>query len=96
MKISEFQDLIKKTYFIRDSKRAPQKNILKLIEEFGEFAEALLENDKKKIEEETADLVAWITSLLNIYHVDLEQALKSKYGDGCPNCKSIPCKCNEF
>ena len=94
--LKEFQELIHKTYYERDSKREPVKNVLKLMEEMGEFAEALLKKDPKKIEEESADLLAWIASLLNIYNVDLEKAVMEKYGEGCPRCKKIPCECEDF
>lgn len=84
-----FQSLIRDRYFATDSARGAPATFLWLIEEVGELATALQNNapgrqppptpaDRANLEEEFADVIAWLTTLANIHAVNLEQAL-SKY-----------------
>ena len=55
------------------------------VEEVGELATALHENDPKNREEEFADVLAWLCTLANISGVDLTKAIQEKYfKDGGP------------
>jgi NTP pyrophosphatase (non-canonical NTP hydrolase) len=93
MKIAEFQNLIRRTYHERDVKRGLDKDFLWLTEELGELAEAVRERDRAKILEESADVLAWLCTVVSISGVDLQEAALAKYGKGCPRCGSIPCGC---
>ncbi|MEX2720036.1 MAG: MazG nucleotide pyrophosphohydrolase domain-containing protein [Candidatus Wukongarchaeota archaeon] len=93
MKISDFQSLMLEIYGIRDRARGPERTMLWLVEEIGELAEAVREGNNSKLSEEFADVFAWLASLANVVNIDLETVALSKYGSGCPVCKSIPCKC---
>jgi NTP pyrophosphatase (non-canonical NTP hydrolase) len=93
MQISEFQDLIRRTYRRRDGRRGIDKNTLWLVEEVGEFAEAVRKRDAKSMAAEAADVIAWLTSVCDLAGVDVERAVKAKYGKGCPGCRAIPCRC---
>ena len=42
---------------------------------------------------EFADVLAWLATLANIAGVDLEEAVRAKYGAGCPECHRMPCVC---
>ena len=64
-----------------------------LIEEVEELKEAIKEGDKKAIENEFADVLAWLTSLANVVNIDLEKATISKYDNRCPKCGLTPCEC---
>ena len=64
-------------------------------EEVGELAEALRKNDREAMEEEFADVLAWLVSLANIVGVDVEEAAKRKYPDVCPYCGKNPCECEK-
>ena len=44
---------------------------------------------------EFADVLAWLATLANAVHVDLESAASEKYGAGCPGCHRIPCICDQ-
>ena len=44
-------------------------------------------------EREFADVLAWLATLANIAGVDLEAAVRAKYGGGCPGCGKTPCAC---
>jgi len=95
--VEKLQQHIKELYLEKDKKRPIQKNILKFIEEIGELAEAIIKQDKNNMEEEFADVLAWLISLANIYDIDLEKAFYKKYPPGpCPKCKQKPCVCNDF
>jgi NTP pyrophosphatase (non-canonical NTP hydrolase) len=93
MSITEFQDLIRRTYHRRDKKRGIDKNTLWLMEEVGELAEAVRKRAKKGMSLEAADVLAWLATICSIAGIDLEKAALAKYGKGCPRCKAIPCAC---
>jgi NTP pyrophosphatase (non-canonical NTP hydrolase) len=78
--IAGFQKLIADKYEATDRARGTPATWLWFCEEFGELARALARNaDKKNIEEEFADCVAWLCTLANINDVDLAAALHRKY-----------------
>ena len=60
------QELMRKYYFERDSKRGLYATFTWLVEEIGELAEAILSGKKESIMEEVADVLAWLLSLANI------------------------------
>ena len=39
-------------------------------------------------------MLAWLATLANVRGVDLEAAVRAKYGEGCPGCGSTPCACD--
>jgi NTP pyrophosphatase (non-canonical NTP hydrolase) len=82
-----FQQLIHDRYYATDSARGTPGTFMWLIEEVGELSTALQENaparnpspaQRANLEEEFADVIAWLTTLANIHDVDLEKAL-AKY-----------------
>jgi len=95
MHIHEFQEMIREIYFHRDSKRGMEKTFLWFMEEVGELAEALRKDDVKAMEEEFADVLAWLVSLANISGIDIEGAAEKKYPGVCPYCGKKPCECEE-
>ncbi len=95
MKIREFQNQIRTIYYERDQKRGVEKNFLWFTEEVGELAEAIRKRDHEGIEEEMADVLAWLATLANLLELDLEKAALKKYGSGCSRCGHSPCGCPE-
>jgi NTP pyrophosphatase (non-canonical NTP hydrolase) len=93
MTLHEFQDLIRRTYHARDEARGLDRNFLWFAEEVGEFAEGLRKRDPRGIQEEAADVLAWLATLCSLSGIDLEEAALAKYGKGCPRCAAIPCGC---
>jgi len=77
--IAEFQKHISNRYEKVDRKRGSDKTFHWLIEEIGELATALQGNDRKNLEEEFADVIAWLCTLANINDVDLASAISRKY-----------------
>ena len=94
MDLNQYQALIKKIYFKKDSKRGLDKTFNWFIEEIGELSRAIRKGNKEKIEEEFADCLAWLLSIGSILGIDAEQAME-KYAKGCPKCGKIPCECDE-
>jgi NTP pyrophosphatase (non-canonical NTP hydrolase) len=94
MYLNKYQELIKRIYFKKDSKRGLPKTFNWLIEEIGEFSRAIRKRDKEKIKEEFADCLAWLLSVGSILGIDAEAAME-KYAKGCPKCGKIPCVCEE-
>ena len=91
--ISEFQKLMDTLYGSRDNQRGISKTLLWFFSEIGELSEAIRLNDKQMIEEEMADVFAWLSSLANILNIDLEKAVEKKYPLNCPKCFKSPCEC---
>ncbi|MEM0379023.1 MAG: MazG nucleotide pyrophosphohydrolase domain-containing protein [Thermosphaera sp.] len=79
MEIREAQSLIREKYFERDSARGLFATFTWFTEEVGELAEALLEMNRRMLEEELADVLAWLLSVANLVGVDLEDAFRKKY-----------------
>jgi len=94
MHIREFQDMMKRIYFRRDSKRGVKRTYDWLVEEVGELGAALKGRDVKALEDEFADVIAWLSSLANVVGIDLEGAALSKYENACPRCQKSPCECS--
>jgi NTP pyrophosphatase (non-canonical NTP hydrolase) len=86
--------MMRQLYFHRDSERGTDGTYDWLKEEVEELGEALKANDKKALEDEFADVIAWLASLANIVGVDLEKAALNKYTYRCPKCGHAPCQCN--
>lgn len=87
MTIAEFQQLIRDRYYATDSARGPAGTFLWFAEEFGELAEAIgqhVRGDGKHedLEQEFADVLAWLATLANITNVDLSKAIERKYITG--------------
>lgn len=93
MHIHEFQEMMRRIYFHRDSKRGMTGTFNWLVDEVKELGEALKTNDKKALEDEFADVIAWLASLANIAGIDLEKAALNKYDNKCPKCRHSPCRC---
>jgi len=93
MHIHEFQEMMRRIYFHRDSKRGIVGTYRWLLDEVKELGEALKANDKKALENEFADVIAWLASLANITSINLEKAALNKYDNKCPKCKRSPCQC---
>ncbi|MEM3770192.1 MAG: MazG nucleotide pyrophosphohydrolase domain-containing protein [Candidatus Bathyarchaeia archaeon] len=93
MHVHEFQKMMHILYFHRDSQRGVEKTFEWLVEEVAELGEALKTSDKKALEDEFADVIAWLASLANITNVNLEEAALSKYDGKCPKCRHSPCQC---
>ncbi len=83
MRIAEFQNKIRDTYFDRDNRRGVEKNFLWFTEEVGELAESIRKRDREGMEEEMADVLAWLATLANLLDIDLAAAAEKKYGSGC-------------
>jgi len=92
--IKELQEMMKSLYYLKDKKRGKTRTMLKLVEELGELAEAVLLEDIEKVEEEMVDLVAWVLSLSNLFDLDLTHSFLAKYNHVCPKCKNNPCSCD--
>ena len=74
-----FQRHISGRYEKADRERGTPGTWLHFSEEYGELARALARNDRANLEEEFADVLAWLCTLANINDVDLAAAVTRKY-----------------
>jgi len=79
LNISEAQEIIKKKYFDRDSARGLYATFTWFIEEVGELADSIIKMNRNNIEEELADVFAWLLSIANLLNIDLSEVFKKKY-----------------
>ena len=93
MHIREFQSMMRRIYFHRDSERGKDGTYRWLVEEAKELGEAVKEQDAKALEDEFADVLAWLASLANVVNIDLEKAALTKYNNTCPKCQKARCEC---
>ncbi|HVE91666.1 MAG TPA: MazG nucleotide pyrophosphohydrolase domain-containing protein [Actinomycetota bacterium] len=93
MDIATFQQQIERIYLVRDRERGAARTFAWLVEEVGELSRALRGEDRENLEEEFADVFAWLASLASLVGVNLETVAASRYGAGCPKCGSAPCSC---
>ena len=80
--LAEFQKHISQRYESVDRARGWPKTFAYFIEEVGELATALTgdhQKDRANLEEEFADVIAWLCTLANITDVDLAAAVTKKY-----------------
>ena len=78
--LSGFQKHISDRYEKADRARGTAGTWLHFSEEVGELARALARNDDRaNLEEEFADVLAWLCTLANINDVDLAGAVTKKY-----------------
>ena len=77
--LAAFQKHIADRYEKVDRDRGTPKTFLWFIEEIGELATALNGTDRANLEEEFADVIAWLCTLANINDIDLAGAIAKKY-----------------
>ena len=95
MRIEEFQKKIEAIYFAKDSARGLEGTFMWFAEEVGELSRALRRKNDEELKGEFADVLAWLSTLASIAGIDLQEAARAKYGEGCPRCECTPCTCAE-
>jgi NTP pyrophosphatase (non-canonical NTP hydrolase) len=95
LSLDDFQRLIRTMYLEKDVARGIDGTFMWLMEEVGELAAALREGTPDEQAEEFADVLAWLTTIANVAGVDLADALRRKYGAGCPGCGQFVCTCDD-
>ena len=93
MTLRELQTLIRRMYHDKDAARGVEGTFMWLSEEVGELAGALRGGTKEEMTLEFADVLAWLATIANVVDVDLEEAVRRKYGAGCPGCGNFACTC---
>ena len=94
MTLAELQQRIRDVFGSKDARRGVEGTFMWFMEEVGELSAALRDRtDPENLALEFADVLAWLATLANIAGVDLEEAVRRKYGGGCPKCLASPCVC---
>jgi NTP pyrophosphatase (non-canonical NTP hydrolase) len=91
--LARLQATIATMYGTKDRERGVEGTFMWLIEEVGELAAALRGGTQAEQAHEFADVLAWLATIANVAGVDLNEAVESKYGRGCPGCGQSPCVC---
>ena len=78
--LGEFQKLIERLYYEKDNARGIAGTYMWFQEEVGELTRAIRrKHDRENLEEEFADVLAWLVSLASLHGIDIEQAALRKY-----------------
>jgi NTP pyrophosphatase (non-canonical NTP hydrolase) len=77
--LRDFQKHVSERYEEADRKRGTPATFMWFMEEVGELATALNGDDRANLQEEFADVLAWLCTLANINDVDLADAVAAKY-----------------
>jgi NTP pyrophosphatase (non-canonical NTP hydrolase) len=94
--VAAFQQQIRDRYYRTDAARGTAGTFLWFIEEVGELATALQNNapgktpsaeERSNLDEEFADVFAWLMTLANIHGVDVEAALRKYTEPGVEGVK---------
>jgi NTP pyrophosphatase (non-canonical NTP hydrolase) len=91
--LPQLQQVIHDTYGAKDGRRGVEGTFMWFMEEVGELAAALRGARGPDLAAEFADVLAWLATLANLVGVDLDAAIRAKYGGGCPGCGQTPCAC---
>jgi NTP pyrophosphatase (non-canonical NTP hydrolase) len=91
--LREFQELIRSMFGAKDATRGVDGTFMWFMEEVGELAGSLRKGPKEELALEFADVLAWLVTLANIAGVDMDEAVRRKYGGGCPRCGKAVCEC---
>lgn len=79
--VREFQRLIDAVYGEKDRARGIEGTFLWFHEEVGELTRAVRRgHDRENLQEEFADVFAWLVSMASMLEIDMEQAVQAKYG----------------
>ncbi|MBI1347015.1 nucleotide pyrophosphohydrolase [bacterium] len=93
--LRDLQQLIYQMYGDKDAARGVEGTFMWLMEEVGELAAALRDGSPhEELAKEFADVLAWLTTIANVAGVDLDAAIRLKYGQGCPGCGNFVCSCD--
>jgi NTP pyrophosphatase (non-canonical NTP hydrolase) len=92
VELGAFQDVIARTYGVRDAERGVPATVAWLCEEVGELAKAVRKGTRAEQVHELADALAWLASLAGQLGLSLEEAAQ-RYASGCPVCGATPCAC---
>jgi NTP pyrophosphatase (non-canonical NTP hydrolase) len=92
VEIAAFQDLMARTYGMRDRARGVPATLAWLTEELGELARAVRKGTRDEQVHELGDVLAWLASLADQLGLSLDDAAR-RYEQGCPRCGSLPCTC---
>jgi NTP pyrophosphatase (non-canonical NTP hydrolase) len=94
MKIEDAQEMMRRIYFERDRARGVRSTLQRTSEELKELSDAIIQgSDQHSLEEEVADVFAWLCSLANLLNINIPDAFYAKYTDACSKCKQSPCVC---
>jgi NTP pyrophosphatase (non-canonical NTP hydrolase) len=91
----QLQQVIRDTFGAKDRRRGVEGTFMWFMEEVGELSAALRGGTPEEQAAEFADVLAWLATLANNVGVDLEAAMRAKYGAGCPGCGRTPCACDQ-
>jgi NTP pyrophosphatase (non-canonical NTP hydrolase) len=94
--LADLQRTIRATYGTQDHARGVDATFGWFIEEVGELSRAIRRQGHAERVVEFTDVLAWLVSLADLCDVDLDAEVARRYGEGCPKCAQLPCRCQDL
>ena len=96
MDIEDAQEMIRQIYLERDKARGMERTLLRTFQELAELSDTIhKERPISEVEDEVADVFAWVISIANLLEIDLGKVLLEKYNNACSRCGNTPCDCSD-
>ncbi len=94
--IREYQDFIKAVYGKSNAQHFNSDDMLVNVERFLMRAiKGIRKEDKAKTIENVFISMSWFMSLMNQYHIDVEDIVWNRFPYLCSYCGSVPCSCKK-
>ena len=90
-----FQELIRRMYFEKDAARRNRRDIHVADGRSRRIGCGVRNGSHEERLLEFADVLAWLATIANVAGVDLGEAVRRKYGAGCPGCGQFVCRCDD-
>lgn len=92
--ITEYQDFVREVYGLNNDRYFNTDGMLTQIQRFAMRAlKGVRKNDQEKIKNNLIISLSWYISLLNQFHIKLEEEIWKKFPYFCSYCAVCPCSC---
>ena len=92
--LQEWLQIFERIYGRINKVAGREKVWLHVAEELGEISRAFRFNQNREIQEELADLFAWLAAFCNLLKINLPEATYSAYPEKCITCNHEVCRCD--
>lgn len=91
--IAAYQEMLAHIYGFKNAQLGCQGVLVHIFEEIAEVRRARL-RAPDQVEEELTDVLAHALGLATLFSLDVERAVRARYGQNCPECELVVCDCS--
>ena len=94
--INEYQDFVKEVYGLSNDRYFSTQDMLANVERFMmRSLKGIRKNDKEKTKFNLLISFSWFMSMMNQFHINIEDEAWKRFPYLCSYCASCPCSCKE-